>query len=448
MFRVLRSPLSLIAAGRIFVVCVFLFAGVAGLLSSNFLTKIEGDAADIQDRQIPAVLSQNRNALKIEKLASLARSAFLARDSVLERQIQLQVRILSQSFALDGDNVLTQGASQMADGITRIIKARVAERTLGANTTLAPVNANVEAVAAYDQTMGLAEGLGRNLSTGTARVADKISTDIQGTASSIRQAWLALLSVPLLGTLLIFWFFRAQVVLPIDQTVQRLAAIRHRQPITRQATQAWFSDLRQIETAVDAFAQISEELHVKNEMLMVLSDEDALTKVGNRRHFDTTLRNEIQDAERDGRGLALLLLDLDHFKRINDSHGHQTGDACLKTVGQVLATLCQAERYLPARFGGEEFAVILPGSDLATAVIFAERLRLAIADLEIAIDGDSPAIRITTSIGVACARDVKPRSAAALTEAADAALYQAKRDGRNTVCCHRVAEMPHLRVVS
>ncbi len=435
-------------AGRIFVVCVFLFAGVAGLLSSNFLTKIEADAADIQDRQIPAVLSQNRNAIKIEKLASLARSAFLARDSVLERQIQLQVRILSQSFALDGDNVLTQGAAQMAEGVTRIIAARVAERGAALDLTIAPAKANLDAVTAYEETMRLAEGLAANLTTGTARVADKISTDIQGTAGSIRLAWLVILSVPLLGTLILFWFYGTQVVRPIDQTVQRLAAIRQRQPIIRDGSKAWFSDLRQIEHAVDAFAQISEELHVKNEMLLVLSDQDPLTKVGNRRHFDATLRSEIETAEAHSKNLALLLLDLDHFKRINDSHGHQTGDACLKTVGHVLATLCEAGGYLPARFGGEEFVVILPGADLASAVIFAERLRVAIASLDVAVGASRPSVSITASIGVASLREIKLRSAIALIEAADTALYKAKGDGRNTVCCHRMSELPHLRAVS
>lgn len=445
MRRLLRQPLSLIVAGRIFVVCVFLFAGVATLLSLNFLAKIEADAADIQDVQIQAVLTQNRNALKVEKLASLARSAFLARDSVVERQIQLQVHILSQSFALDGDNVLTQGATQMADGVKRIIAARVAER--GTNPDLSPANANPAAAAAYEQTMRMAEGLASNLSTGTARVADKISSDIQRTASSIRQAWLVILAVPLTGTLILFWFFRTQLVRPIEDTVQRLAAIRLRQPLVRSTVKAWFSDLRQIEFAVDEFAQISEELHVKNETLLVLSDQDPLTKVGNRRHFDATLRSEIEAAESRNRNLALLLLDLDHFKRINDSHGHQTGDACLKTVAHVLSTLCERAGYFPARFGGEEFVVILPGADLAAAVIFAERLRVSIANLDVAVGANMAPVRITTSIGVATLNDVKPRSPVALTAAADTALYQAKRDGRNTVCCHQLTDQPRLRAV-
>lgn len=448
MRRLLRSPLSLIAAGRIFVVCVFMFSGIAGLLSWNFLSKIEADAAAIQDQQIPAVLSQNRNALKVEKLASLARSAFLARDSALERQIQLQVRILSQSFALDGDNVLTQGAAQMADGVKRIIGARVAERQAETETTVAPANANATAVVAYEQTMQLAEGLASKLSTGTARVADKISTDIQGTASSIRQAWLVILLVPLISILTLFAFFRAQVVRPIDQTVQRLAAIRDRRSMVRDGAVSWFADLRQIEQAVDAFAQMSEELYVKNEMLLVLSDQDPLTKVGNRRHFDTTLRSEIEKTELTGNTLALLLLDLDHFKRINDGHGHQTGDACLKTVGNVLATLCEGSGYLPARFGGEEFVVILPGAEMASAVIFAERLRVAIASVEVVVGHERSPVNFTTSIGVAVLRDVKPRSAMALIEAADSALYQAKRDGRNTVHCHGMNGQHRLRAVN
>ncbi|WEK03236.1 MAG: GGDEF domain-containing protein [Candidatus Devosia phytovorans] len=439
-------PLSLIAAGRIFVIFVFLFTGAVALFSHSFLTKIEADAADIQDQQIPAVLAQNRNALKIEKLVSLTRSAFLARDSVMERQIQLQVRILSQSFALDGDNVLTQGATQMADGISRIIAARVEEREAGGDGLVTPATANADAVAAYQQTMDLAEGLANNLSTGTARVADKISTDIQFTAGAIRQAWWIILGVPLVATLLLFWFFRAQVVRPIDITVQRLEAIKNRAGTGLGTKKAWFSDLRQIELAVSEFAQVSEELHVKNEMLLLLSDQDPLTKVGNRRHFDTTLTDLVEQHHSTGR-LALLLLDLDHFKLINDQYGHQMGDACLKTVGHVLTTLCEPHSFIPARFGGEEFAVLMPGADLAEAVIFAERMRVEVSRLTIATSGDGSSVSVTTSIGVASLADVRPRSSNALIEASDRALYKAKSEGRNSVCCDRPNDIGRLRLV-
>lgn len=439
-------PLSLIAAGRIFVIFVFVFTGAVGLFSHSFLTKIEADAADIQNRQIPEVLAQNRNALKVEKLVSLTRSAFLARDGALERQIQLQVRILSQSFALDGDNVLTQGATQMADGIARIIAARVEEREAGGGGLAASANANADAVAAYENTMDLAEGLAANLSTGTARVADKISTDIQNTAGAIRQAWLFILGVPLGATLLLFWFFRAQVVRPIDLTVQRLAAIKSRAQIGLGPMRAWFSELRQIELAVSEFAQMSEELHVKNEMLLLLSDQDPLTKVGNRRHFDATLEKQVEQHQAGGK-LALLLLDLDHFKLINDQHGHQMGDACLKTVGHVLTTLCAPQCFTPARFGGEEFAVLMPDVDLAEAVIFAEHIRVEVSRLTIATSGDGAAVRVTGSIGVASLLDLHPRSATSLIEAADRALYKAKSDGRNAVCCDRPVEPIPLRLV-
>jgi two-component system, cell cycle response regulator len=153
-----------------------------------------------------------------------------------------------------------------------------------------------------------------------------------------------------------------------------------------------------------------------------LASADALTGLANRRTFENTLHREVARAVRTGEELSLLLVDVDHFKQVNDRHGHPMGDAVLRYVGRVLATLGR-EVDLPARYGGEEFAVILPACPPDEAVRVAERLRAGIA-------GDNSPVRITASVGVAAV----PRNAStaeALVQAADAALYEAKQTGRN-----------------
>ena len=149
---------------------------------------------------------------------------------------------------------------------------------------------------------------------------------------------------------------------------------------------------------------------------------DELTGLANRRTFETTLNREVARAIRTGEDLSLLLIDVDHFKKVNDQHGHPMGDAVLRYVGRVLATLGR-EVDLPARYGGEEFAVILPACPADEAVRVAERLREGIA-------GDNAPLSVTASVGVAAL----PHHAAtgeALIKAADAALYEAKQTGRN-----------------
>lgn len=157
---------------------------------------------------------------------------------------------------------------------------------------------------------------------------------------------------------------------------------------------------------------------------------DKLTGLRNRRLFDQQLSHELARAKRDGRPLALLLLDIDHFKRVNDTHGHPAGDQVLQSVARVVGSGLR-ECDLAARFGGEEFAVILPDTGRAGAVSVAERIRGAVAEAALRLEGGRQ-VRVTASIGVS----VFPGGEAApdrLLECADQALYTAKREGRNRV---------------
>jgi diguanylate cyclase (GGDEF)-like protein len=161
------------------------------------------------------------------------------------------------------------------------------------------------------------------------------------------------------------------------------------------------------------------------ERLSLLADHDGLTGLLNHRAFYEHLARELAQSARDGQPLAVLLIDADHFKAVNDEHGHLAGDEVLKALGQVIVAETRAGD-LCARIGGEEFCIALPHATLDEALEVAERVRAAAAAMP------APA-SITVSVGVGVAA-VNSGTLTALLEQADAALYKAKRTGRNRVC--------------
>jgi diguanylate cyclase (GGDEF)-like protein len=173
------------------------------------------------------------------------------------------------------------------------------------------------------------------------------------------------------------------------------------------------------------------KLQEANHYLVRLSTIDGLTGIANRRLFDQTLETEWENAKRTGTPLSVVLADIDHFKRLNDSEGHQAGDECLKTIARELAGALKRDKDLVARFGGEEFAVILPATDHFQAAALAESIRQTIERLEIRHPNSPTGVNVTISLGIATAIDVGFPTANALVGAADSALYTAKQLGRN-----------------
>jgi len=159
---------------------------------------------------------------------------------------------------------------------------------------------------------------------------------------------------------------------------------------------------------------------------------DGLTKLFNKRYFSDRLDGELRFASRHQAQLALLMLDLDHFKRVNDDHGHLAGDTVLAEVAAMLAGAVRNEDVV-ARFGGEEFAIVLRATGRPEAMVLAERLRKRIAGLAIDLEDGSEPIRVTISIGVAAFPEVACEAPADLIDAADRALYRAKEAGRDRV---------------
>jgi diguanylate cyclase (GGDEF)-like protein len=168
------------------------------------------------------------------------------------------------------------------------------------------------------------------------------------------------------------------------------------------------------------------------EQLALLATEDALTGAFNRRYFEGALEQEWRRAARERSAISILMLDIDHFKKLNDAYGHPTGDECLRLVAAALQKTAQRPADVVARFGGEEFVVLLPATDATGGKAIAERMRMAVEGLGFAHRASSYG-HVTVSVGLATAWPGAEQAGHALIERADQALYRAKEGGRNRV---------------
>ncbi len=178
--------------------------------------------------------------------------------------------------------------------------------------------------------------------------------------------------------------------------------------------------------------QLRLALETTNQRLRRLVSVDALTGIANRRQFDRSLEREVRRARRELQPLSLVFLDLDEFKRFNDTYGHARGDEVLRTVAQTLNETFRRGGDFVARYGGEEFAVVLPGVDARRAALYAERLRRRIWRLNIPYPAAALG-RVTISGGVATLMRDPRATPHDLLDAADKALYRAKCLGKNQI---------------
>jgi diguanylate cyclase (GGDEF)-like protein len=181
---------------------------------------------------------------------------------------------------------------------------------------------------------------------------------------------------------------------------------------------------------VTELASAWKEREVALEALRDSSERDALTGLYNRRHVDRRLQSEFNSWTRHHDTFAVLLFDIDHFKRINDTYGHPTGDAVLRNIATTVAPQLRNSDIL-GRYGGEEFIVILPHCDEAGATVVGEKIRAAIE--QAALEVSTGPLSVTVSVG-GCAATDGLTAVAALVAEADQALYEAKHGGRNQVC--------------
>jgi diguanylate cyclase (GGDEF)-like protein len=216
--------------------------------------------------------------------------------------------------------------------------------------------------------------------------------------------------------------FREHAALRLDGALQLLQQSGHALPDRGADPDAW------LQAIVDGLCQ--------------LSSRDPLTGLANRRHFELTLASEVDRVARAGEPALVLMIDIDHFKRVNDAHGHQAGDLVLKAVGAALGE-CIRPMDTVARFGGEEFAMVLPNCPPSYGRAVAERIRAHVGSRRIPIGNGAP-VSVTVSIGGAFAPQWVRSSALLWVERADQQLYRAKSEGRNRACL----EQPTVSYVS
>ena len=210
--------------------------------------------------------------------------------------------------------------------------------------------------------------------------------------------------------------------LQLDAALQLLQQSGHALPDRDRSEDAW------LQAVIDGLCE--------------LSSRDALTGLANRRHFELTLASEVDRVARAGEPALVLMIDIDHFKRVNDAYGHQSGDLVLKAIAVALSE-CVRPMDTVARFGGEEFAMILPNCPPSYGFAVAERIRTHVGANPIPIGVDDE-VAVTVSIGGAFAPQWVRSSPLLWVERADQQLYRAKSEGRNRACL----EQPMVSLVS
>lgn len=181
--------------------------------------------------------------------------------------------------------------------------------------------------------------------------------------------------------------------------------------------------------AMHRIAKIQEELHSTKLRMELLAHQDALTGLVNRRGFDNAVALELEHSRADRSPLSLLLLDIDHFKAFNDHYGHPEGDACLTAVGKVLKSAACRPHDIASRYGGEEFAILLPNTKLEHAKIVADRVMDGMKQLAYSHEKSPTADHVTISAGIVELQSTETEDA--FIKRADETLYKAKQAGRN-----------------
>lgn len=391
---------------------------------------------------LPEVQAEVRTAINLERLQVFGEIIRNSPEPRERREALLAAQILTMDTAYEQAPQIKEEVRRAFATIERLAARRAEQEGANSCNQAKSVQNDPETTRGWAEARAILDNLGQNLSIGAAvGVAEGNATIARHAKQAMWVVTGVLGSLILLFAATIYWAQRV-IVQPIIRVIRGLESVRATQssvPLRRE----WLRELDDISAAVEAFgaalARISEhatelerevaERQAAQARLVELATTDVLTGLKNRRYFMETASQEFERARRYQTPLSLLMLDADHFKSINDRYGHPVGDEALKALAEHGQRQLR-EMDLFARLGGEEFAILLPQTDLNAARTVAERVRQSIAAQPVAAEEST--VSFTVSIGLA-QLEASTTNLDELLRQADAALYQAKENGRNRV---------------
>ena len=416
-----QSPrrIGLLTISLIFATVVWLLGGGVLYVMLKQQSRIEADAQHIYDVSSAKVFEATRIIRGLERLAreGLALSWISSTSERSSRRQSLQS--LLQDGVLQGDadmrSLLAESFVVLDSNLQALARDGDSAQSTSANKWL-PVMQKI---------LARSEAEGAQVSALAIEEADAI---LESTAKA-QEMLLLVAAVAALASAAFFITLYLTLTRPLVKLALSMSLARQGRPIVAQ--KQIVSELQMLHDAAVSLSDTHLALNVARNQLEHLAHTDVLTGLSNRRSFQTQGAQAIAYAQRYGIPISLLMFDIDHFKHINDTYGHEGGDNALKSISRYFLEAVRGADQPVARMGGEEFALLLARAPLAEAVLVAERMRLAIERLEVAMPGNRT-VHLSASLGVAQFRS-EDADLNALMRRADQALYKAKVRGRNRV---------------
>ncbi len=417
-----RPKISLLTLSAFLVLTVWVAGAVALWFTLQQQALIEAEAQHIQDVSSAKVFEATRIIRSIERLAREGDAILWIEDKAeLRRRLQ-SLKTLQADAALQGDSDLR---ALVARGFA-VIDGYLQQREMSGAAA-----ARAAAVNAWQPLMqdliNRSEAEGAAVSDLATREADRILASTE----RAREVFLIIAGAGGAASIVFFVLLYRWLARPVVRLARSMVSARegHEIGVQNEAVK----ELQTLQDAAVALGSAHKSLDSLSKQMERLAHTDVLTGLPNRRSFQAHCQQSFAYAKRHGTPLTLLLLDIDHFKRINDQYGHEGGDLVLKALGDFLLHAARASDQPASRIGGEEFGVVLLHSPMPQVIDFAERLRASVAKLQIPFPGANVSL-VSVSIGIT-ALTADDADMDALMRRADVALYRAKERGRNRVEC-------------